>query len=197
MTAIAASGIVLAGGRSDRFGRDKLAEIVNTRPLLHHAVTAVAGLCTEVVVVVGPERPAPGLPADAPTRIVRDPEPYGGPLVGLLAGLEAAREPVALVVAGDMPTLQPAVLAALLRTLDDTDTEVGLLEHQGRASPLPAALRNGAATPRAQRLLAQDERRLSALMDGLRAHVIAEGDWRGLDPTAATLRDIDTPEDLA
>lgn len=196
MTTPAASGIVLAGGRSTRFGRDKLAEIVDERPLLHRAVDAVAGVCTEVVVVIGPDQPTPELPAGVAIRIVRDPEPFGGPLVGLLAGLEEAREPIALVVAGDMPTLQPEVLAALLRSLDDTDSEVGLLEHQGRATPLPAALRNGAATPVAQRLLAQGERRLTALMDSLRARVIEESDWRGLDPAAATLRDIDLPGDL-
>jgi molybdopterin-guanine dinucleotide biosynthesis protein A len=196
MTTPAASGIVLAGGRSTRFGRDKLAEIVDARPLLHRAVDAVAGVCTEVVVVIGPDQPTPELPAGVALRIVRDPEPFGGPLVGLLAGLEEAREPIALVVAGDMPTLQPAVLAALLRSLDDTDSEVGLLEHQGRATPLPAALRNGAATPVAQRLLAQGERRLTALMDSLRARVIEESNWRGLDPAAATLRDIDLPGDL-
>jgi molybdopterin-guanine dinucleotide biosynthesis protein A len=193
---MAASGIVLAGGRSSRFGRDKLAEIVDARPLLHHALLAVAGACSEVVVVVGPEHPSPQPPTGVTIRVVRDPEPYGGPLVGLLSGLEEAREPLALVVAGDMPTLQPAVLAILLRSLEDHDTEASLLQHQGRAMPLPAAVRNGAATATARRLIAQGERRLTALMDGLRSRLIDETDWRGLDPTAATLRDVDAPEDL-
>ena len=40
----AVSAIVLAGGASTRFGRDKLAEPVDGRPLLHHAAEAVAAV---------------------------------------------------------------------------------------------------------------------------------------------------------
>ena len=39
--------IVLAGGRSSRFGRDKLAESIDGRPLLDRAVEAVGVTCTE------------------------------------------------------------------------------------------------------------------------------------------------------
>ena len=46
--------IVLAGGRSSRFGRDKLAEIVDGRPLLDHAIDAVRAVATDIVVVVAP-----------------------------------------------------------------------------------------------------------------------------------------------
>jgi hypothetical protein len=45
-------------------------------------------------------------------------------------------------------------------------------------------------------LLGDGERSLKALIRSLSALSIAEGDWRPLDPTSATLRDVDTPEDL-
>jgi molybdenum cofactor guanylyltransferase len=191
-----ASGIVLAGGRSSRFGRNKLAEPFEGMPLLHHAVKAVAGVCSELLVVVPPVADDPALPAGVRTRIVHDPEPFGGPLVGVLAGLEQAREPLALVVAGDMPGLQPDVLRSLIAALDDTDVEAAVLDYRGRSQPLPIALRNGAATPTVRRLLADGDRSLAALVANLRTIVVAEIEWRGLDPTAGTLRDIDRPEDL-
>jgi molybdopterin-guanine dinucleotide biosynthesis protein A len=199
-----ASGIVLAGGRSSRFGSDKLEVLVDGRPLLDHAVAAVQEACTEVVVVLPPlaEPPSLGRPQEGraggpPIRFVHDAEPYGGPLVGLLAGLEHAREPLALVAAGDMPSLQPAVLSALLRVLDDPDVSLVTLRYHGRIHPLPAAMRNGTVTPAARRLLAGGTRSLMALIDDLQARIIDEDDWRGLDPSARTLRDIDRPEDLA
>jgi molybdenum cofactor guanylyltransferase len=199
-----ASGIVLAGGRSSRFGRDKLEVLVDGRPLLDYAVAAMQATCNEVVVVLPPlaepprlTRASDGRVGGPPIRFVHDPEPYGGPLVGLLAGLEHAREPLALAAAGDMPSLQPPVLRALLRSLDDADASFAVLRYHGRIQPLPAAMRNGSVTPAARRLLASGARSLAALIDDLQARVIDEDNWRGLDPTGATLRDIDRPEDLA
>ena len=97
-----------------------------------------------------------------------------------------------------MPTLSPDVLAALLRALvaAEGSADAAVLVQRGVARPLPAAFRNGAATQAARRLIADGERSLVALVRGLATRELAEGEWRGLDPTGATLRDIDRPEDL-
>jgi molybdopterin-guanine dinucleotide biosynthesis protein A len=192
------SGIVLAGGRSSRFGGDKLAARVGGSTLLELAVVAVAAVSTEVIVVVaaGDERELPE--ASVPVRRAVDPEVFGGPLVGLLAGLEAAREPIVIVAGGDMPTLSPDVLRKLLSALvaSEGSYDVAVLVGRGETRPLPCAVRNGAATQTARRLLGDGERSLKALIRSLTALSIAEGDWRPLDPTSATLRDVDTPDDL-
>jgi molybdopterin-guanine dinucleotide biosynthesis protein A len=192
------SGIVLAGGRSSRFGGDKLAARYADRPLLDRAVDALAPHSSEVVVVLAPgdDRPLPQ--SIVPVRRATDPELHGGPLVGLLAGLEAASEPVVLVSGGDMPTMSDAVLAALVRALTATEgaAEAALLVRRGVPQPLPAAIRNGAATETARRLLADGERSLFALFRSLPVRHLAEGEWRGLDPEGATLHDVDEPGDL-
>ena len=197
---VAVSGIVLAGGRSSRFGSDKLAARIDGEPLLDRSVAALAGVVTEIVIVVAPrdDRPPPPAPPDVRVRLVADPERHGGPLVGLLAGLEAAAEPIAIVAAGDMPTLQPDVLGLLVRTLTGSDPAFGavLLERRGRGQPFPAAVRVGAATERARRLVADGERRLRTLFDHLPTRLIDEAAWRPLDPDALTLRDVDVPADL-
>jgi molybdopterin-guanine dinucleotide biosynthesis protein A len=195
------SGIVLAGGASRRFGSDKLAATVDGRPLLERAIDAIGAVAVEVIVVVAPGD-ARDLPVTAsegtPVRRIEDPETYGGPLVGLLAGLEAAREPLALVAGGDMPGLSVDVLRMLLHELARSAgaVEAAVLVRQGAARPLPAALRNGAATQAARRLLGGDERSLRALIRDLRTREVAEADWRSLDPSGDTLRDVDTPADL-
>jgi molybdopterin-guanine dinucleotide biosynthesis protein A len=186
--------IVLAGGKSSRFGRDKLAEPLLGRPLLHHAVAAVQAVATDVIVVVAPEATIDP-PGDA--RVVHDARAFEGPLAGLAAGL-AALDPAVdrlVVVAGDMPSLEPTVLARLIEALGPS-TEVAVLELDGRALPLPMALRPAEAMAVARRLLASGERRLRALPEALAAHVIEEATWRLDDPGGATLRDIDTQADL-
>jgi molybdopterin-guanine dinucleotide biosynthesis protein A len=196
------TGIVLAGGASTRFGADKLVATFDGRPILERAIDAIGAASAEVLVVVAPgddrALPAAAGPTRVPVRRIEDPESFGGPLVGLLAGLEQAREPLALVAGGDMPSLNVDVLRALLHELTRSrgTVEAAVLVRQGAGRPLPAALRNGAATQATRRLLGQDERRLRALLRELRTSEIPEADWRSLDPDGDTLRDVDTPEDL-
>ncbi len=198
MTGEGVTGIVLAGGASTRFGADKLSAEIDGRSLLERAIVAVASVAADVVVVLAPgdDRPLPS--AAVPVRRAVDAERHGGPLVGLAAGLEIAREPLVVVVGGDMPSLSPAVLAALVRALvaSGEGADATALVQRGTLRPLPAALRNGAATESARRLLAVGERSLAGLFREMRTRGLAEGEWRGLDPTGETLRDIDRPSDL-
>jgi molybdopterin-guanine dinucleotide biosynthesis protein A len=187
------SGIVLAGGRSARFGRDKLAEPIGDRPLLHLAIEAVGTVAAEVIVVAPPDVD-PDLPEHV--RLVHDATPYEGPLAGCLAGLTAAREPLVLVAGGDMPSLDPAVLGLLVRGLEASSADAAFLEYRSRRQQLPFALRTGAGTDVTTRLLAQGERRLGAVAERLTVRVLREAEWRPLDPEARTLRDIDEPGDL-
>jgi len=195
---IAASGIVLAGGRSRRYGSDKLAVRVGGATLLDRSVAALAVVAVDVVVVVAPgDRRVPAA-IERPLRVVSDPELHGGPLVGLLAGLEAVGQPLAVVVGGDMPNVREDVLRLMLRTLAAVDDAFGavILERRGRGEPLPAAVRTGSATDVARRLVADGERSLRSLFERLPTRIIDEASWRPLDPEAATLRDVDRPSDL-
>jgi molybdopterin-guanine dinucleotide biosynthesis protein A len=187
------SAIVLAGGRSSRFGRDKLAEPFAGRTLLDHAIAAVGPLARETIVVGRPNE-TPHLPDG--TIVVHDPSAFEGPLVGLLTGLRGATQPVGLVVGGDMPTIVLSVLEALIARLDDPTVDAVVLEDAGRDRPLPTAVRILPATSAAERLVAAGERRLGALFEALATAVIDEPTWRALDPDGKTLRDIDMPADL-
>jgi molybdopterin-guanine dinucleotide biosynthesis protein A len=187
------TAVALAGGRSSRFGRDKLAEPVAGRALLDRSVDALRSVAQEIVVVT-----APGDPRRVRDRAiaVHDSVAFQGPLVGLLTGLRHATHPQVLVAGGDMPTMVPAVLEAMLARLADPSIDAVILEHEGRGRPLPAAMRLGPTLVAAERLVASGERRLRALYDELATLVIDESTWRAFDPAGQTLRDIDTPADL-
>jgi len=187
------AGLVLAGGRSSRFGRDKLAEPIGGRPLLDHAIDALRTMGVEITVVTAPDG-GRALPSDV--RLVHDPRPFEGPLAGVAAGLGSLDPAVdrVIVVAGDMPTLVPAVLARLAAALDCPDAAV-LADDDG-PRPLPMAVRKTVAAAAAVRLLDRGERRLRALLAELDVVVIPPSAWRVDDPDAATLRDVDAPADL-
>lgn len=188
------AAIILAGGRSSRFGRDKMAEPLEGRSLLQHAIDRVRPYAEERIVVAAPSA-RPVLPADV--RLVHDPSAFEGPLLGLFAALAATRRPRLLVVGGDMPWLAGPVLEALLAALDgDPAVDVALLEADGDTRPLPMALRREPASAVLSPAIARGERRLRALAELLPTAVLAEADWRRLDPTGATTTDVDTPADL-
>ena len=212
------SAIVLAGGRSSRFGSDKLAAELEGRPLLAHAIRAVAAVADEVLVVVAPHAdadevlvilapdaaPAPAAPAPASPapaspviRLVRDRDPFAGPLAGLREGAAAARNGTLLVVGGDMPGLVPDVLRLLARVVaEGAEAAILGVDDPGAVAPLPMALDRAAATDRLEALLATERRSLRALLDELRTVTLAPAEWRRLDPEARTLHDVDWPEDL-
>ena len=209
MTKRRVSAVILAGGRSSRFGRDKLAEPVDGRPLLEHTIDAVRPFATQIVVVRAPAAAGPGraarateadteadlsLPPDV--SLVHDSVAYEGPLVGLVVGLRAARESLVVVVGGDMPTLVASVIEALLSELDDPEIDAAILQHEGRARPLPMVVRRATGLTAAERLVEGGERRLRALGEALVTLRISEPAWRLLDPDGLTIRDVDTPADL-
>ncbi len=193
MTARRVTAVILAGGRSSRFGRDKLAEPLDGRALLLHAIDGVAPLATEILVVAAPDA-TPTVPHGV--TLVHDPAAFEGPLAGLLAGLRAASAPVAIVVGGDMPSLVGAVLESMLAALDEPGVDAVVLDHDGRARPLPLSIRREPALAAGDRLFQAGERRLRALPEALATRTIPEATWRTLDPDALTVRDIDTPADL-
>jgi molybdopterin-guanine dinucleotide biosynthesis protein A len=186
------SGIVLAGGASRRFGRDKLVEPIDGVPLLERAVLALAGVVDEVVVVIGPDGAAAQLRSvGPPVRYARDPEPFGGPLVGLRTGLAETRGPIVVVAGGDMPWLVPGVLGLLVDRVP-----AALVDPAGMLRPLPCALDRAAALVAVDELLAGGERRLRAVLARVGSSALPWADWQVLDPGGLTLVDIDEPGDL-
>ncbi len=184
---------MLAGGRSSRFGSDKLAVVVDGLPILRHAIDAVALVADDVIVVLAPEGDRDLPPG---VRVVRDTERYEGPLVATVRGLGAVTTEWALVAAGDMPDLHPAVLREIVRVAHDAPVDAVALADGDRFRPVPSALRAAPARGNGHALLAGGERRLRALLDSLRIAVIDEATWTSLDPDGQTLRDVDVPEDL-
>lgn len=195
------AAIVLAGGPSSRFGANKLAADLEGRPVLEHALRSAAAVADPIVLVLGPDDPVPRLPADLGAEVVlaRDAVAHRGPLAGLAAGLAALPRPldVAIVVAGDMPTLVPAVLDLLAGVLaGGPSLGVACLEAEP-ASPLPAAVRPSIAGPAAAALLAADRRSLRGLIDAVPTAIVPAAEWRAIDPDGVTLRDVDTPDDIS
>lgn len=142
-------GVVLAGGRSTRMGRDKALLEWQGRPLIEHQLALLRAAGVDSVEVSG-ERPA--------YRGIADAQPQAGPLAGL-AGIAAAHayDAELLVIPVDMPLLQPA----LLRRLRSERPEAPCLRFTGQVLPLRLRLNARSRTVLGELMRADDSRRHS------------------------------------
>ncbi len=102
------SGWVLAGGASSRMGVDKALIEVGGQPLVMVAASRIARVCGKVSIVGDPARYG-----NLGLAVVPDRFPGAGPLAGIEAALNATNTDWNLIVACDMPALNPEILESL------------------------------------------------------------------------------------
>jgi molybdenum cofactor guanylyltransferase len=164
-------GVVLAGGKSRRMGRDKaLLNVEGARLLdLQLARLGSVGAADRAVVLRDQATPA-GLPDDV--IILRDDPSVEGPFAGLLAALAASPHPLTLVMAVDLPALEPSILREILLR---SRSGAGLVPRvDGRLEPL-AAFYPAAALESARKRAANGRWDLKGLIeDGMEAGWMSE-----------------------
>ena len=110
-------GLVLAGGRSTRFGSEKAVAVVDGAPMAARVAAVLALGCEAVAVNARPDSGAAAWARDGGLSVLPDPPGApDGPLAGVLAGLEAAgRLGFAWLATApcDTPWLPPDLVAEL------------------------------------------------------------------------------------
>jgi len=135
----------------------------------------------------------------------RDPIADAGPLVGMLAGMLELRGKCdsVVVVPCDVPLLHPTVVRALARCLAAGDFDVAApSSNSGRLLPIPGAW-SIRVVDSLSHAVDDNERSPAKFAAGLRAASLslagltADAEVQQSDPDLDSLRDIDTPTDLA
>ena len=184
---------IIAGGRARRLGGV-------AKPFVEVAGTAIADrqlavlrpLFGRVIAVVAAAADAAPW-RDRGVETVTDAVAGSGPMAGVAAAVTAAGTVVC--VAGDLPFLSPALLAALR---DQAPHAAAVAPRaDGHAEPLCA--RYGArCLPELQSRLADGRLALHALLEEIGPTVWIEGDLLAeLDPGARSFLNVNTPDDLA
>ena len=186
------TAIVLAAGSSSRFGGDKLLASLGGRPILGHVLDALRkAKIRDPIVVVGPDGGFDGLQHRGTARTAVNPDPGRGLSSSLQVGWAeamAASPPPdgVIVVLGDQPLLDPAVVRALVAQPFDASRPVVVARHaDGARNPVRLEATAAALVARAS-----GDRGLGPLLDAEPALV------RTLDVDAVN-PDIDRRADLA
>ena len=198
---MALRAVILTGGRSRRFGGvHKPGVDVGGVSVLARAVSAVRALDPTAEVWVAGPLDGLGTAVRSTVHSVVESPPFAGPLAGLAAAVAAmapaqdpqaspadARGATVLVLAGDVPFLDPDDLARLVAASARADSPAGCTDASGRLQPLLAAWPEQQLRERLQNIGAVENRPLRLL-------------WDGVDPvlapvSATSTEDFDTPED--
>jgi molybdopterin-guanine dinucleotide biosynthesis protein A len=188
-------GIILAGGRSTRFGADKASALLAGRPLLQWVADALSQVCREIVAVRAQGQRLPDIDCAAAIRVVEDVFDDLGPAAGMVAGLRAIERGVAVAASCDVPLLEPRLLRSLVGSLGTHGAVCGRVE--GRLQPLPAVYRVEDCLPVFERRVSAQRLALAGVLDDLQLCVIEEPELREVDPSLLSFRGANTPAELA
>jgi molybdopterin-guanine dinucleotide biosynthesis protein A len=184
--------VVLAGGRSTRFGRDKGCAEWRGRRLIDHVLDRLDGCGATPVVVLRAEQEQE-IPPDV-TVVHDDPARPEGPLRGVIQGLAACRTDWAWIVACDQPLVCPALVVALRAAVSSSDLAL-IPEWEGRLQPLAGLY----ATTAGPLLAAQAAAGQRSLIGGLKTigfRVFDQDECRRVDPRGAGFLNVNRPEHL-
>ncbi len=208
-----ASGIIVAGGASRRMGRDKAFIDLQGRPLIARVLDRVQAVCSETIIVSNNREAF----AEYGVEVIGDAYPGKGSLGGIFTGLQAAREPLALAVACDMPFLDERLLRHLISLAPGFDVVIPHAPDPSSTLVAPnvaaPSLRRPTARQRAlhplhavyakscleamQARLQEGDLRAIGFLETLNVRIVEAQEIDQFDPRHLSFFNVNTPEDLA
>lgn len=185
------TGILLAGGKSRRMGKDKRFLRLGEATLFDRALGVLRAVFDEVIVVIAQD--SEPLQADVP--VIRDLVPDGGSLGGIYTGLSKASSSYVFVVACDMPFLDPHAVQALAEAKDECD--IVMVEQGAMVQPMHALYGRRCLPAMEKMLKAKDLKIQNLLLNAsLRVRIIKGKELEKIDPDGRSFLNINTPADL-
>lgn len=178
------TGIVLAGGKSTRMGKDKALLDLDGKPFITHILDTVQR-CTENVFVVSNNRELDNL------GITRFPDSVAGvgPVGGIYTGLLHSKTEFNLIVACDTPFLNQDTIHCLIEGFDE-EHDTFIVRCEGIQMPLIGIYRKS-TLPFFERAINEKKLGLQKLLLKLKTKVIELPKSH-----AKSVMNINTPSDL-
>ena len=188
-------GVILAGGKSLRFGSPKHLARVGGTQLVERAAEALQRAGARPVLITAPD--GPDMSHLLPIR--SDDPPGLGPIGGLHTGLTWARElglRGTLCVACDLPFLSPALLRRLAELGERARDLVVAPESRGPLGVEPlCAWYPAAAGAEIERHLDREDRSLAALLDRLVVQRLPLAEVEAIGNPETLFMNVNTPAD--
>lgn len=186
------TGVMLAGGKSRRMGRDKRLLELEGATLFARALSVLDDLFPEVLIAVADALPEG---VEVGHRVVTDLIPACAALGGVYTGLSLATHPRVFVAACDMPLLSATVIRAMVERDPRADVVMAQLAHG--LQPMHAVY-SKRCLPRFEAMAREGNLKIQdvAQQEGLLIRIVPEEELRAMDSHVLSFLNINTPADL-
>jgi molybdopterin-guanine dinucleotide biosynthesis protein A len=179
---------VIAGGKSSRMGTDKSFVELMGKPIIEHLLGRVADLGQSETILIT-NRPAEYAHLNLP--MYGDVLPEKGSLGGIYTAIYHSQTPHTLVIACDMPFVNPALLKHMLGLREGFDVVVPRVD--GYPEGLHAVYSRACLDPIRHKLDA-DKLKVIGFYEEVSVHYL--DDYQVFDPQGLSFFNVNTPQEL-
>ena len=189
------TGIILAGGKSSRLGRDKAWEDVGGQRIIDRVIGALQSSCDEVLIIG--DRPERQNELSLPKCIqYRSDDLKGrGSIGGLYTGLKASDTLWSLVVACDMPFISRELIRFMLSIISKNRCDAIVPVINGRYQPTHA-LYNSTCIPFIEKNISSGNFRMDSYFDEIYLEEISEDVINSIKGAELSFFNVNTEDDL-
>jgi len=182
-------GIILAGGKSTRYGRNKALENIGGRTLIEHVVETMTSLFESIILITN----TPAEYAHLGLPMHEDLIKGLGPIGGIYTALKVIDKDFGFVVACDMPFLSKTLITHMVSIKESFDVVVPRMDWKIEA--LHAIYRKS-CLKQIEKNIAQEIYQVMRLFESVTVRYVEEEEIIQFDPELKSFLNINRPQDL-
>ena len=183
------TGVILAGGKSSRFGSNKALVEINGSRLIDRVASVLGSIFKRLVLITNNPKDYSYLKLP----IYEDLIPGLGPIGGIYTGLKNIHDETGFFIACDMPFINENLIRHIVAVRDDFDAVVPKIDW--RMEPLHA-LYTKRCLPVIEELIASGVYQTAKSFYNLSVRYLNEEEIRAHDPQLKSFLNVNLPEEL-
>lgn len=183
------AGIILAGGKSSRYGKNKALVKINGTPLIERVLVVMGAVFENLLLITNSPEEYAHLRLPVKEDLIKG----LGPIGGIYTGLESISQEAGFFVACDMPFLNESLMRHLLAVQGQFDAVVPRVDWKIEALH---ALYRRSCLPAIRSLIESRQYQVIRFFDMVRTRYVEEAEIRAFDPQLRTFANVNRPEEL-
>jgi molybdopterin-guanine dinucleotide biosynthesis protein A len=183
------TGLILAGGKSSRFGRNKALVEVGGIRLIERVIRVMGSVFQKLIIITN----TPDEYAYLKLPMIEDLIKGLGPLGGLYTGLESITTEFGFFVACDMPFLSEPLIRHIIEFKDEFDVILPKIDWKIEALH---GLYNKSCLPSIRELIDSRQYQVIRFFPKMRVKYLDEAEIRKYDPELKTFFNINEPREM-
>jgi molybdenum cofactor guanylyltransferase len=184
------TGVILAGGKSSRFGSNKAFADVNGRQLIRRVIAIMGSVFNELIIITNDPDEYSSLGISMHEDIIKG----LGPLGGIYTGLEKMPDRFGFFVACDMPFLNEDLIRYITE-MKNNEYDAVVPKIDWKMEPLHS-LYSITCLPSIKRLIEQGECMINKFFQAIHTRFVNEDEIRQYDPLLRSFYNINRPGEL-